>query len=70
VARPFRNDEVKVIQSSLADLSAYYRDHLDDAKSLLTAGDMPADSHLPPDQLAAWTMLTNELMNLDEVLNK
>ena len=39
-------------------------------KQLLTVGDMPADANLPPTRLAAWTMLTNELMNLDEVLNK
>jgi hypothetical protein len=70
LSRPFRPEEVKLIQSSLAELSAYYREHADDARSLLTVGDMPADSTLPPDQLAAWTMLTNELMNLDEVLNK
>ena len=29
-----------------------------------------ADRALEPATLAAWTMLTNELMNLDEVLNK
>ena len=70
VARPFREKEQTLIQSSLADLTAYYTAHPDDAKALLTVGEMTADAKLPAEQLAAWTMLTNELMNLDEVLNK
>ena len=36
----------------------------------LTVGQSPVDPKLDPPTLAAWTMLTNELMNLDEVLNK
>ncbi len=70
VARPFKVEELKVIQASLAELTAFYRGHADDAKELLKFGETPADSSLPAEQLAAWTMLTNELMNLDEVLNK
>ena len=42
----------------------------DGAKKLLAVGQSPADPKLDPPTLAAWTMLTNELMNLDEVLNK
>ncbi len=70
LSRTLREDELKVVRTSLAELLAYYRDHADDAKSLLMFGDMPADAKIPADQLAAWTMLTNELLNLDEVLNK
>ena len=33
-------------------------------------GESKADPALDPATLAAWTMLANELMNLDEVLNK
>ena len=29
-----------------------------------------ADGALDPGELAAWTVLANQLMNLDEVLNK
>ena len=36
----------------------------------MTSGQSPVDAKLDPPTLAAWTMLTNELMNLDEVLNK
>ena len=70
LARPFRPEERKVIKASLAELTAFYKSQPEDAKALLTVGEMPADAKIPVEQLAAWTMLTNELMNLDEVLNK
>jgi hypothetical protein len=33
-------------------------------------GDSKADASLDVPTLAGWTMLANELLNLDEVLNK
>ena len=39
-------------------------------KKLLAVGESKADATLDAATLAAWTMLANELMNLDEVLNK
>ena len=70
LARPFRPSELPVVQSSLADLTAYYRDHEADATALITTGESKPDTTLDPKTLAAWTMLANEVMNLDEVLNK
>ena len=58
------------IKASLADLSAHYKAHPDDAKKLILVGDAKADAAVDASTLAAWTMLANELMNLDEVLNK
>jgi hypothetical protein len=70
LARPFRPEEVKVVQGSLDGLLAYYRVHTDDARKLIAVGESKADPKLDPPTLAAWTMLVNELLNLDEVLNK
>ncbi len=36
----------------------------------MTVGESPWDTSLDAAELAAWTMLINQLMNLDEVLNK
>jgi hypothetical protein len=33
-------------------------------------GESKSDPAVDPAALAAWTMIANELMNLDEVLNK
>jgi hypothetical protein len=62
--------ELPVVQASLADLSAYYAGHAEDAQQLLAVGESKPDSSLDAAALAAWTMLANQLMNLDEVLNK
>ena len=37
---------------------------------LIDVGESKADATMPPAELAAWTMVANQLMNLDEVLNK
>jgi hypothetical protein len=70
LARPFKPEELSVVQASLDKLLAHYRANLDDAKKLITVGESKPDDKLDVATLAAWTMLANELMNLDEVLNK
>lgn len=70
IARPFRTNELPIVQNSLAELVAYYREHEADAKALITTGESKPDETLDPKPLAAWTMLANEVLNLDEVLNK
>ena len=70
LARPFRTEEVQVITGSLNDLLAHYRARPTDASKLLAVGESRADASLDAPTLAAWTMLANQLMNLDEVLNK
>jgi hypothetical protein len=70
LSRSFRSNELPVVQHSLARLSSYYHSHRDDARKLIAEGESKADPSLDPATLAAWTMLANELMNLDEVLNK
>ncbi len=70
LARPFRGEELPVVQASLAELQKFYAAHIEDAKKLISEGESKPDASLDPAALAAWTMLVNELLNLDEVLNK
>ncbi|HLU50237.1 MAG TPA: DUF1553 domain-containing protein, partial [Planctomycetota bacterium] len=70
VARPFRPEEVEVIRASLDSLLAYYEAHSDDAAEVISVGESAADPGMAPAELAAWTLLSNQLFNLDEVLNK
>jgi hypothetical protein len=70
LARPFRAEELPIVQKSLSELSAYYQSAPADAQKLISDGESKADPAIPATTLAAWTMLANELMNLDEVLNK
>jgi len=70
LARPLRPEEGRVVESSLDDLLSNYRAHPKDAEALISFGESKADPTLDAPTLAAWTMLANELMNLDEALNK
>jgi hypothetical protein len=70
LARPFRAAEMKIAQESLTDLLGHYKTRDADARKLITVGESRPDASLDAPTLAAWTMLVNELMNLDEVLNK
>ncbi len=68
--RPFRPEESQSAGATLDKLLKFYRAHPQEAKALLAVGQSKADPALDAPTLAAWTMLANQLMNLDEVLNK
>jgi hypothetical protein len=70
VARPFQSAELKVVAQSLEELLAHYKGREAEARKLITVGESKADPNLDVATLAAWTIVVNELMNLDEVLNK
>jgi len=70
LARPLTEEELSIVRGSLGTLVTHYREHVEDAKKLIETGDSQPDAELDPATLAGWTMLTNELLNLDEVLNK
>jgi Protein of unknown function (DUF1553)/Protein of unknown function (DUF1549)/Concanavalin A-like lectin/glucanases superfamily/Planctomycete cytochrome C len=62
--------EQAILLSNKDELLAHYQAHLQDAPQLLKVGESPADPSIDVNQLAAWTMVCNQLLNLDEVLNK
>jgi hypothetical protein len=70
LARPFKPEEAQIVAKSLKQLGDFYRGNEKDAQALITVGESKPDPTMNPAELAAWTMLTNQLMNLDEVLNK
>jgi hypothetical protein len=70
LSRPFSPKEVAVLHGILAKLKEDYQAKPADAKLLITVGDSKPDAKLEAGELAAWTMLCNELFNLDEALNK
>jgi len=70
LARSLKPAEQEVVTASLKELRESYKGKPDEAKQLITVGESKPDEKLAPEELAAWTMLVNELLNLDEVLNK
>ena len=70
LARPLSKPEKSLVKQSLGELMGFYAQQPDEAKKLVSVGDSKPAEGLPAPQLAAMTMLANQLLNLDEVLNK
>jgi hypothetical protein len=70
LARPLAPPERQIAAKAFQDFRRYYEAHPTDAGKLLNVGEKKPDPALPPAEFAALTMLANQLLNLDEVLNK
>jgi len=70
LARPLKSNEKKIVEAGLKDLLAYYQHAAGQADKLLAVGDSKPDAKLDHPTLAAYTMVANELMNLDAALIK
>jgi hypothetical protein len=62
-------NERTIISNSLNDLLAAYTAKPDEASLLLKVGETPAPA-LPAPELAAWTMVASQILNLDETLTR
>ena len=69
LARPFDGRERSAVEGSYRRYMRHYDAHPDDARRLLAVG-ASQPSPGPASEVAAWTMVANQLLNLDEVLNK
>ncbi len=70
LSRQFTAKELSIVQNTLNEMRAYYDQQPDAAKQLLAVGESKPGGKISTTQLAAMTMIANQLMNLDEVLNK
>jgi hypothetical protein len=70
LARPFDIKERAIAKQSYREFLNHYDSKTGDAKRLVRVGEHESDPNLNSSELAAMTMLANEVLNLDEVLNK
>jgi hypothetical protein len=70
LARSPGAEEIGVAKAAYQDLLAHYKGSPEDAKKLLSVGESKRDESIDASEHAAWTMLANQLMNLDEAMNK
>ncbi len=59
-----------VLQQSLNQMEQHYDADPAAAHDLVAVGEKPRDAAIPAPELAAWTMVVSEVLNLDESLNK
>jgi hypothetical protein len=59
-----------VLQQSLRQMQEHYAADPAAARDLIGVGEKAHDRAIPAPELAAWTMVVSEVLNLDETLNK
>jgi hypothetical protein len=70
LARAPEPAEAKLVAESLAAHRARYAADVDAAGKLTRIGDSPVPAHIAPAELAAWTLVANTVLNLDEALTR
>ncbi len=70
LARALASKERRVVKDTLNEALDYYAAKPEEAEKLIQYGDSKPEAKLDAVKLAALTMVANQLLNLDEVLNK
>ena len=59
-----------VLEQSFKEMQQHYAADPKAAHALIDEGEKKPDSAIPAPELAAWTMVANEMLNLDQTVNK
>ena len=70
LSRPLSEKEAAVVSRVRKSLIDHYTANPEDARKLLAVGEVKPDPAVDAAALAAWTMVCNQMLNLDEALNK
>ena len=69
-ARKPDSKDLAELTGAFQDFLAHYTKEAGGAKELITIGESKPDPKFNPSELAAWTMIGNVILNLDEVMTK
>jgi DNA-binding phage protein len=70
ISRALSSTETPAFTKSLGTFREHFSTHAEDVTALLSTGESPADTSLNAAEIAAWTMVANQFLNLDEYVNK
>lgn len=68
--RKLESDERTAIKETYTSAEKYYGEKPEEAKLALTVGEFAYDPTLPTAELAAWSLVANQLFNLDETVTR
>ena len=68
LGRPPAGDEITLLEQTLKHHLAFYNKHPDEAVRLLSYGESPRDEELDVGRHAAYTMIAQTILNLDETI--
>ncbi len=70
LARPLVAKETAVLTRTANEFGTKLATREKDAKALIAIGESPADATIPVTELAQWTLVASQFLNLDEFLTK
>jgi hypothetical protein len=70
ISRKFSAEERQVFEKLFNQARAYYQKSPEAAEALVTVGESKPDKTLSKTELASWTLVASQIMNLDECLTK
>ncbi|MHC4925237.1 MAG: DUF1553 domain-containing protein, partial [Planctomycetota bacterium] len=70
LSRTFREEEIDLVWATLDKHLLTYAADPAAAAELLSVGESTPDGSLPSHEMAAWTLVASQIMNLDEALTK
>ncbi|MFC7336640.1 DUF1553 domain-containing protein [Haloferula chungangensis] len=70
IGRCLAKDESVIVRTTLEHALSSFKSNPDAARSLIATGATKPDASLDPVELAAWTLIASQLLNLDETLTK
>ena len=70
LARPLEPRELGVLRGSAEKFGARFGGDAEGSAALLKVGESKSDDSIAPAELAQWTLVASQFLNLDEFLNK
>jgi hypothetical protein len=70
ISRQFDPSEREIIRNTLEAAAQAFREKPDDAKAFVSTGESKPSTEVDIAELAAWTLVCSQILNLDESLNK
>jgi hypothetical protein len=70
LSRKMETDEINIIKTTLTTVLEEFKATPEDAKKLTSVGETKAPKNLDSLELATWTIIANQILNMDEALNK
>ena len=70
LSRALDDSERKIVRESLAAMLETYRAKPEDAGKLIATGAKPPPQDIDPAELAAWTLVASQILNLDETITR
>jgi hypothetical protein len=70
LSRSLLSSEIEIFERGLEKFRSSFDASPEQVQALLQVGDSPSDSSLVPAEIAPWTMIASQFLNLDEFLTK